>query len=144
MIFFTSEQIKIIYEDAGNEYPNECCGILLGERGDNDCRIVKNVLKVQNVAEEQIRSRYFKIHKDALLHAESFAEKNNYEIIGIYHSHTDCEAIASVEDADFAIPGISYPIVSIINGQIKELTSWEKIWTNRYKELKEEKIEIRN
>lgn len=128
MIVFNLEQIKTIYEDAANKYPNEGCGILLGERDRRKRRIVREVYITNNAAEEKLQKKQYKIPTDAVLYAELLAAQNNYEIIGFYHSHTDCPAEASKEDGSFAIPGMSYPIMSIEGGRIKELLSWEKVW----------------
>lgn len=141
MIVFCSELIRMIYEHAEKEYPNECCGILLGERDSDGNRIVKAVYKADNAAEEK-RTR-FVIPTDEILDAESAAAENNDEIVGFYHSHTDCEAVASQEDSSYAIPGISYPIVSVKNGQVKELFSWEKPWISKQESLVKEIIRIK-
>jgi proteasome lid subunit RPN8/RPN11 len=61
-----------------------------------------------------------------MLHAEYMAAKKNYRIIGIYHSHTDCEAVPSDMDQRFAIPELSYPIISVKKRRIDHLHSWEK------------------
>lgn len=117
--------LETIYEDAKNRYPNECCGILLGERDTGGCREGKQIYKVKNETKKNIQ-QHFMIEAAAILEAERIAEEHGYEIVGCYHSHINCKAVASREDSKFAIPGLSYLIVSVRNGQIGELTSWEK------------------
>lgn len=143
MIVFDAELLKIIYAHAIREYPAECCGILIGTNDDGGCRTVKAVYKAHNSVEKKMRGRHFVISPQELLQAESEAEKNGYEMIGFYHSHTDCEAIASQEDCKYAVPDMSYPIVSVIGGQIAGMTGWEKTKDNNYEALKQEMIEIR-
>lgn len=143
MIVFSPEQINLIYADAIERYPIECCGILLGERGDG-CRIVREIYRAVNAAEEKLQRNHFVIQAESIFCAERISEEKNYEIVGIYHSHIDCEATASREDKDYAIPGISYPIVSIRDGRIAELLSWEKILTEAEESFVREALEISN
>lgn len=142
MIVFRPEQIKAVCEAAINEYPDECCGILLGKRDSRGRKIVSDVCRADNAAEAKMRKKHFKILPGAVLDAELSAAEKNQEIIGFYHSHTDCGADASEEDAAFAIPGMSYPIVSVEEGQIAELLCWEKIWTGGREDFVKETIEI--
>lgn len=143
MIVFSPQLIKAVCEHARKTYPNECCGILLGERDDKGCRTVKEVYETNNLAKEKMQKNHFVISTDEILYAELIAAKNDYEIVGFYHSHTDCGATASEEDSNYAIQGISYPIVSVENGQIKELFSWEKTWTNVHEDFVREIIKIK-
>ena len=143
MIILSSRQTAIIYAHARNKYPDECCGILLGKRN-GEYRIVKEVCKVNNSAEREMKKKRFVISTEQILYAEYIAARKDYEIIGIYHSHTDCGAIASQEDSNFAIPGISYPIVSVKGGEIQELLSWEKIFIEEKEIFIKEEIEIEN
>lgn len=144
MIVFSAELLKKIYEHAKDRYPNECCGILLGENRDEGCRVVKTVYQAHNAADEKMRKTHFVIPTEEILYAEFIAAKHAYEIIGFYHSHIDCKAVASEEDSNFAIPGISYPIISVTEGRIEEMFSWEMVWGHDYEGFKKERIEIRN
>lgn len=143
MIILNAGLAEKIYDDARNKYPHECCGILLGERDGSGQRTVKEVHVANNSVEGDEKRKHFMISTDVILYSEYIAAKRNYEIVGIYHSHTDCEAIPSEEDCSFAIPGISYPIVSVQAGQIKAMFSWEKIWLDGYENFIKEIIEIR-
>lgn len=144
MIIFSTGLAEIIYEDARNKYPYECCGILLGKRDGSGCRRVKEIYRTHNSVEGERKKKHFLIPTDVILYTEYIAAKRNYEIVGFYHSHTDCEAIASEEDRSFAIPGISYPIVSVQKGQIKDMLSWEKRWSDDHENFMKEIIEIRD
>jgi proteasome lid subunit RPN8/RPN11 len=124
MIIFSKEAVELLFEEAKKKYPNECCGFCMGIRS-KESRIVKMVFPVQNGAEAELRKSHFLIPADMLLYAEMVAAKEEYEIIGIYHSHTDAKAVPSEEDGIYAIPGISYPIVSVKEDKIKDFRSWE-------------------
>jgi proteasome lid subunit RPN8/RPN11 len=142
MIVFSTESINLLFEQAKLQYPNECCGFCLGVRSKN-CRIVKNIFPVQNAAEPTLQKTHFSIPTDMILYAEFFAAKENYEIIGIYHSHTDCRAVPSEEDGDYAIPGISYPIISVKEDKIKDFRSWEKLRGKGSETFVQEEIEMK-
>jgi proteasome lid subunit RPN8/RPN11 len=58
------------------------------------------------------------------LYAELIAAKNGLEIVGIYHSHNDCEAYASEEDERYALADTSYVITSVYKGKAADIQSW--------------------
>jgi proteasome lid subunit RPN8/RPN11 len=124
MIIFSKESVDTLFEEAKKQYPSECCGFCLGIRAGSG-RVVKMVFPVKNMVESDLRNTHFEIPTDMILYAEYVAEKEHCEIIGIYHSHTDAKAVPSEEDSVYAIPGMSYPIVSVKEGKIKDFRSWE-------------------
>jgi proteasome lid subunit RPN8/RPN11 len=151
MIIFSSELIQLVCEDARCKYPEECCGILLGEYKKTGCRVVKEVFPADNKAADGLRQRAFLIGQEDILRAEQTALQVGYEVVGFYHSHIDCAACASQEDGRYAIPGISYPIVSIrgISGErmgqeSEELSSWEKIRAGDGGRMAEETIVVKD
>jgi proteasome lid subunit RPN8/RPN11 len=151
VIIFSSELIQLVCEDARCKYPEECCGVLLGEREKTGCRVVKKVLPADNKAEDGLRQRSFLIGQEDILRAERTALQAGYEVVGFYHSHVDCAACASEEDGRYSIPGISYPIVSIrgISGgrwenESEELSSWEKFRAADGERMAEETIVVKD
>jgi len=56
--------------------------------------------------------------------AERYAEENNIQLLGIYHSHPEHPAIPSEQDRIAAQPWFSYLIVSVIKAQIDHIRSW--------------------
>jgi proteasome lid subunit RPN8/RPN11 len=143
MLIFTTDIKKLLYEEAKSQYPLECCGILLGRREKN-CRIVTEIYKTENAQEPSMQKEHFLIPTTDLLFVEYLAEKKEKEIVGFYHSHADYGADASEEDESYAIPGNSYPIISVIDGKIVEISSWEKCYENGMEYFVKEKIEIEN
>lgn len=124
-----NERIKTeIFSHAELEYPNECCGILLGIRDirSGEKRIAKRVIRTENRSNSD-KAVHFAVDPLELLSAENIAKKNGLEIIGFYHSHPDHEAVISQTDALYMIPGNSYPIVSVINGAAVNFASFEKL-----------------
>lgn len=144
MIIFTKQLIEQLYFEAEKKYPIECCGILLGKRKSDKSRIVEKILPVSNAAEDSLQSHHFVITPEAIMRAEWFALKNECEIVGFYHSHPDYKAVASEQDARYAMPGYSYPIISVIQGKAKEVQSFEMNYIDEKQSFKKEKIECNN
>jgi proteasome lid subunit RPN8/RPN11 len=127
MIFLDNDTKERISKHALQMYPEECCGILLGRKDSSGTGMVKDVFKANNVAEKKDRCCHFRICTEALLYAEFLAAKSDYDILGFYHSHVDCDARASFEDIHNAIPGLSYIIVSTGHNQVNDICSFVKL-----------------
>ncbi len=113
------EAIKIHGEQV---FPNECCGFLFGNEIDG--RVITLSTRVENSKEGDQRRR-FEISPFDYMKAEQFAIENNTILLGIYHSHPNHPAIASVHDLEKAMPYFSYVIVSIIEGKYADIKSWK-------------------
>lgn len=121
-----SDKIKReIVLHAELEYPDECCGILLGSR-DGKKRTACRAVRTANLGGLD-RSAHFAIDPLEIFRVELSSEKEGMEIIGFYHSHPDHEAVISSTDALYMIAGYSYPIVSVRNGSCVSIASFEKI-----------------
>jgi proteasome lid subunit RPN8/RPN11 len=103
-------------------FPNECCGFLYGSEADG--RSVELAVPVANSKEGDQRRR-FEISPLEYMKAERFALENNTQLLGVYHSHPNCPAIASEHDLAQAMPYFSYVIVSVVEGETAELRSWK-------------------
>lgn len=133
------DYLQAICTQAESAYPQECCGLLLGDvRGE-----IKTVLEVRPTENawdgeamkafqaieplaklgESKRGNYAIAPADLLL-AQKEARDRNLAIVGIYHSHPDCAAIPSEFDRQVAWCEYSYIIVSVCSGQASEVNSW--------------------
>ncbi|NER82366.1 MAG: M67 family metallopeptidase [Leptolyngbya sp. SIO1D8] len=120
-------------------YPEECCGLLLGTQNlKQDRRWVHELLPMENkwTAEVQAltetetpsgeldkRTRYW-IDPKALMKAQRYGRDRGWIILGIYHSHPDHPAVPSERDRYLAWSEYSYPILSVVNGQVVDVRSW--------------------
>ena len=100
-------------------YPNECCGALIGDNG-----VVQHVTPLANVTEEGARRRFLVRPADYKF-VEDEARRLNQELLGFYHSHPDHPARPSQYDLDHAFPFFWYVIVSVQEGQPKDMTVWQ-------------------
>lgn len=114
------ELIKAYGEES---YPYECCGFLMGVY-EGDIKQVLATFPVANAREESERHHRYLITPDDFLLGQKYARERNMEIIGFYHSHPDAEARPSRYDLEHGWPWYSYVIISVIDRQAREVTSW--------------------
>ena len=107
---------------ARSGYPHEACGLLLGRHDPDATRIIR-VTGARNLATDRLADRYLLDPQD-YLYADQHARVHGLEIVGIWHSHPDHPARASVTDLGNAWPDYSYVIVAVHQGEVVDLTSW--------------------
>ena len=112
-------QLAAIRKHAARIYPNECCGALFGQ-GDG---VVDEAFVLDNTFPEGQRRRFL-VGPDEYRRAEARASETGRTLIGFYHSHPDHPAEPSAFDLEHAWPNLSYAIISVRQGQPKELRSW--------------------
>lgn len=145
MFFFSKKgEIKFpkgIYDEilnhAKDEYPNECCGVLVGNP---DGKIVFESHRVRNVNTERAKDRYIIDPREINL-IDRGARAQSLDIIGFYHSHPDHPDKPSQFDRDMGQPEYSYVIISINNGKDISVKSWSFLKENE--PFKEETIKVK-
>jgi proteasome lid subunit RPN8/RPN11 len=125
MLKLSSEPEKKIREDGEAAYPNECCGVLIGEVDNAGVKTVRSTLTIDNAREDGEQYHRFLITPEDMMKAEQTARANKLDVIGFYHSHPDHPSAPSGYDKDHALPFYSYVIVSVDKGKAQVLTSWE-------------------
>ena len=108
-ITITKTQKQILTNHAQKEIPNESCAILFGKKN-----IVSEIFLTENIEESPIN---FTIANDQLIEAYKTAEKNELEIIGIFHSHPNSIAYPSNTDKKFMH---SNPVVWVIYSGVEK------------------------
>ncbi len=114
---------ELILQHAQEEYPNECCGIILGLKNE---RKVLEIVKTYNVDTEYDKNVHFAINPLLLYKVERESEKRGLDVIGFYHSHIDYPAVLSKEDERYMIPGCIYAIASVNDEKCNELRLYYK------------------
>lgn len=97
----------------------ECCGFLLGAQ---NSRISTHVIPAKNTASNP--GIEFSIDPLEYMCVERFADENELEVLGIYHSHPNTAALPSASDQLNAHPNLSYVILSVLNGRFADMRSW--------------------
>ena len=103
-------------------YPNECCGAMLGKIGDTG-KSVTVALRLENSYEGARGSRY-ELRPEDLLRADREARSRQLDVVGIYHSHPDCDAYFSETDLKNSCPWYSFVVLSIRKGTFDHANSW--------------------
>ena len=138
MLQLSAEPEKNIRADGEAAYPNECCGVLIGEIDNDGVKTVKSTLTIDNAREDGEQYHRFLITPEDMMKAEQTARSMKLDVIGFYHSHPDHPSAPSGYDKDHALPFYSYVIVSVDKGKAQVLTSWEL--TNDRSDFIQEKI----
>jgi proteasome lid subunit RPN8/RPN11 len=125
MIALGTPQEDDIRRHAEAEYPYECCGLLLGRFDEDAHKTVVEVYPVSNAREDEAKHNRSLILPLEYVRGERYARQHGLEVVGNYHSHPDHPAAPSQFDLDHAWPTWSYLIVSVSEGQARELRAWE-------------------
>jgi proteasome lid subunit RPN8/RPN11 len=139
MLILTSHQLQTLQAHAEQQYPEECCGLLLGrslaDESEGAAVEVEAICPAENVWDEQApldnearvlpsKAHRYRIAPDFFLRSQTYARGNGWDIIGIYHSHPDQVAIPSEWDRQWAWPSYSYVIISVLQGVVRDVQSW--------------------
>ena len=122
MIDILSSPWQIMVVHAESTYPNECCGVMLG-RIDGDSKSVTIAQPLENVSPGSQAARY-ELRPEDLLNADREARRQNLDLIGIYHSHPDCDAYFSETDLKNSCPWYSFVVLSVQGGKFHHANSW--------------------
>jgi proteasome lid subunit RPN8/RPN11 len=123
MIVLETDVQKIIVQDAVDAFPDECCGFVFGHEDSNGRRLITQARVVKNVKEGDKRRR-FEIAPQDYLDAEKYAEEQQLELLGVYHSHPNHPAVPSEHDRAAAQPFFSYLIISVNDKIPGTIRSW--------------------
>jgi len=143
---------EAIRRHSAEDYPSECCGVLLG-KVERDAKHVAEVVALKNLRHDPNRAQEllpvddpgreternrFLIDPLDQLRVEKDARARGLEVLGYYHSHPDHPARPSIYDRKHAWPWYSYVIISVEQGVPKDLTSWvlaEDRWAFRAEQV---------
>lgn len=107
---------------AERTYPNECCGVMLGHiHGEN--KVVTEAVPLENSFAGTQHERY-EVRPEDLLKAERAAREHGLDLVGIFHSHPDCEAYFSETDLKNSCPWYSFVVISINRGTFDHANSF--------------------
>ncbi len=99
--------VDAIVEQSRQEYPDECCGVILGPVGSDKALRLKPMINAAH------SPTFYEFDPKDLLALYREIDDNDEEIVVIYHSHTETEASPSRTDIAYAgEPGAHYVLVS--------------------------------
>jgi proteasome lid subunit RPN8/RPN11 len=124
MLQLKPEHLEQIAAHGEQDYPHECCGLLLGYF-ENGLKVTLETFPISNAREEEAKRNRFLICPEELLLGEQQAIKSGLDVIGFYHSHPDHPAVPSGYDLEHALPVYSYVIVAVRAGRAGDVRAWE-------------------
>lgn len=122
---FEERALGAMYEWLTRFYPEEACGFLVGHE-QHGIRTITETWPATNVSGEN-RKRRFIVDPLDYMRAEKKAALEGLSLLGIYHSHPEHLAIPSEHDLAAAHPFFSYTIVSVMNGEVADIRSYQLI-----------------
>ena len=129
------EQLDQIHLHAVEEYPYECCGIVVGNPDDNRDNVVYRCENIQNKLHEKDPENFTRDARTAYnisalelqkLLSEASSKGRVFKVL--YHSHPEHDAYFSEEDTRMALfdgetpiyPGTQYLVVSVYSEKIRD------------------------
>ncbi|MDX2150408.1 MAG: M67 family metallopeptidase [Bryobacteraceae bacterium] len=112
----------VMVSHARSTFPNECCGAMLGTN-DGETKTVQVAIPLENAFAGVQHERY-ELRPEDLLKADREARARGLDLIGIFHSHPDCDAYFSETDLKNSCPWYSFVVLSIKNGEFDHANSF--------------------
>ena len=115
IVLAQKEKDKLVAH-AIEQQPSESCAMLFGEKVGDDWN-VKEVFLTQNMDNSQTN---FTISPEELLKGYQIAQKNQLEVVGVFHSHPNSDAIPSNTDKKFMLNNpVPWIIFSGVNNDLR-------------------------
>lgn len=115
--------LEAVHADLERAYPNEGCGLLVGQ-GEAVMRVLERVPADNRRVPEGAAARRYLIDPDEYRRVSRAVSQRGLEIVGVYHSHPDAAATPSAYDREHAWPWYCYLIVGIRRGVAREARAW--------------------
>ena len=113
---------QAMVDHAQSTFPDECCGVMIG-RIEGETKNVTSAIALENAYKGKQEDRY-EIRPEDLLAADKSARAQGLELIGIFHSHPDCDAYFSKTDLENSCPWYSFVVLSIKGGKFDHANSF--------------------
>jgi proteasome lid subunit RPN8/RPN11 len=121
-ILLSGAHANVMREAAIGDYPEECCGILVGRESGGAGTVVR-VVPTRN-ARVSDRPRRYEIPPADLVREQRASREQGMRILGFYHSHPDHPAVPSSHDLELAWREYVYVIVPVDGGLAGEPREW--------------------
>ncbi len=139
MISLADDILTEAREHALAEYPDECCGIVIGKPDHPENDQIFRCTNIQNQLHEQDPKTYVRDARTAyyidpreLMRIMKQADEQDLVIKLFYHSHPEHDAYFSEEDKRMALfdneptyPDARYLVISVYNKQIRDQAFFE-------------------
>jgi proteasome lid subunit RPN8/RPN11 len=99
-------------------FPKECCGVMVGTDG-----VVKEAVPLANVYTGP-QEDFFVMDPQDLNRVDRESRARGLDVLGVYHSHPNCDAYFSKRDLEHSCSWFSYVVLSIKNGRFDHANSY--------------------
>jgi proteasome lid subunit RPN8/RPN11 len=123
MITIDPEAWNIMVSHAEATFPNECCGVMVGRTDETGKKQVTGAVPMENAYKGAQEDRY-ELRPEDMLAADKGARAEGLDLIGIFHSHPDCDAYFSKTDLENSCPWYSFVVLSIKKGKFDHAASF--------------------
>lgn len=118
MIKIEKQAWEAMVSHVEGTYPREGCGVMIGS-----AESITLAMALPN-SYSGPQEDFFVIAPEDLLKADQEARSQGLDILGIFHSHPDCDAYFSKRDLEHSCPWYSYVVLSIKNGRFDHANSY--------------------
>ena len=108
----------IMVAHVESTYPKEGCGVMLG-----NAQLASEAVPLPN-SYSGPQEDFFVLDPQDLARADREAREAGLGIIGIFHSHPDCDAYFSQRDLEHSCPWYSYVVLSVKKGRFDHANSY--------------------
>jgi len=122
MIRIERQAWETMLEHARATYPHECCGAMLGAVAGAET-IVRLAVKLENAFQGSQRTRY-EVRPEELLASERQARSLGMDLVGVFHSHPDCDAYFSETDLKNSCPWYCFVVLSVRGGEFDHAAAY--------------------
>lgn len=123
-IVFTPDAWQSFLKQAEAAYPFEGCGLLLGPFGAD--KVAQRVVTLKNILRDEGRGRFdFSFSPAEFMQAQLSAERDNLDIVGIYHTHPDHPPKPSrTDESQPMLAGWINVIAGVNGGHFRDAKAW--------------------
>ncbi len=122
MIKINPDAWKTMVDHAQSTFPDECCGVMVGKI-EGETKLVTSALGLENAYKGGQEDRY-EIRPADLGRRRQRARAQGLVLIGIFHSHPDCDAYFSKTDLENSCPWYSFVVLSVKGGKFDHANSF--------------------
>jgi proteasome lid subunit RPN8/RPN11 len=99
-------------------FPKEGCGLMIGSDG-----VVAEAVPLPN-SYNGPQEDFFVIDPKDLHRVDRESRERGLDVLGVFHSHPNCDAYFSKRDLEHSCPWFSYVVLSIKNGRFDHANSY--------------------
>jgi len=118
MITIENDPWQEMVRHAESTFPKECCGVMVGAE-----QLVRRAVALPNVYDGP-QEDFFVMDPKDLQRVDEEARKGGEQVLGVYHSHPNCDAYFSKRDLEHSCPWFSYLVLSVRSGKFDHANSY--------------------